>query len=89
MATVNRIGLSVLLFLNLFFVALLFYQNPWAASHTDDAPMVTHMAGDSEGVWFTMSNRRLVYCWRPADRQRRDRQADCRVMNEWGITRIQ
>ncbi len=89
MATAKGIGLSVLLFLNLLLVALLFYQNPWAASHGNDGPVVTHMAGDSQGAWLTTSNGRLIYCWRPADRQRRDIQAECRVMDRWGITRIQ
>lgn len=89
MARVNRIGFSVLLFLNLLLAALLFYQNPWAASHADTAPTVTHMAGDRDGVWLTTNDRRLIYCWKPADRQRRDIQAECRVMDRWGITRIQ
>lgn len=89
MVTVNKLGLSVLLFVNLLLIALLFYQNPWAASHTDEAPIVTHMSGDSGGVWLTTSDSRLIYCWRPADRQRRDIQAECRVMDRWGITRIQ
>lgn len=89
MTTANRLGLSVLLFLNLLLVMLLFYQNPWAASHTDQEPIVTHMTGDSGGVWITTNDKRLIYCWQPADRQRRDLQAECRVMNRWGITRIQ
>lgn len=89
MTAVSKIGLSALLFLNLLLVALLFYQNPWAASHAEEAPTVTHLAGDSKGVWFTLSDRRLIYCWQPADRQRRDIKAECRVMDRWGITRIQ
>ncbi len=89
MTKVNKIGISILLFLNLLLVALLFYQNPWAASHADEGPMVTHMSGDSRGVWLTTNDSRLIYCWQPGDRQRRDIQAECRVMNRWGITRIQ
>ena len=44
---------------------------------------ITHMTGDSGGVWLATDDRRLIHCWFPQDAARRDVQANCRVIERW------
>ena len=56
----------------------------------DDSEVeIVGMTGDKNAVWIATSNRKLVYCWWPQDPSRLDRQAQCRVLDRFGVDRLQ
>jgi hypothetical protein len=57
-----------------------------AKAQTDSGGLVvTHMTGDSDGVWLATNDERLIHCWFPQDAARTSERANCRVIERFRV----
>lgn len=54
-------------------------------SMSERAPVVTHMTGNEDAVWLSMSNNELIYCWWKEAPDRITERPRCRKLDRWSV----